>query len=154
MRELGLSLNANKIVPSLLQRTTFLGVAWNSTTMQTRLSPSRIKLILAAEKQDKTGQSLTVKKFQRVLVLMAAASNVIAFGLLYMRPLQWWLKTKRFSPRDNPFCMIKVPVSAFIPWWCEKKIGFYPKGWGVGGTLLLRIVYDWWFPYVISGVCS
>ncbi len=39
---------------------------------------------------------------------MAAASNVIPFSLLYMRPLQWWLRTKGFSPRGNPFCMIKV----------------------------------------------
>ncbi len=42
------------------------------------------------------------------LGLMAAASNVIPFGLLYMRPLQWWLKSKVFSPRGNPFRMIKV----------------------------------------------
>ena len=39
---------------------------------------------------------------------MAAASNVIPLGLLYMRPLQWWLKTKGFSPRGNPLRMIKV----------------------------------------------
>ncbi len=43
------------------------------------------------------------KQFQRLLGLMAAASNVTAFGLLYMRPLQWWLRTKGFSPRGNPF---------------------------------------------------
>ncbi len=53
-------------------------------------------------------QSLTVKQFQRLLGLMAAASNVIPIGLLYMRPLQWWLKTKGFSPRGNPLRMIKV----------------------------------------------
>ncbi|KAL0192167.1 hypothetical protein M9458_010463, partial [Cirrhinus mrigala] len=39
---------------------------------------------------------------------MAAVSNVISFGLLYTRPLQWWLKTKRFSLRGNLLCMIKV----------------------------------------------
>ncbi len=53
-------------------------------------------------------QSLTVKQFQRLLGLMVAASNVIPIGLLYMRPLQWWLKTKGFSPRGNPLRMIKV----------------------------------------------
>ncbi len=52
--------------------------------------------------------SLTIKQFQRLLGLMAAASNVIPIGLLYMRPLQWWLKTKGFSPRGNPLRMIKV----------------------------------------------
>ncbi|KAL0177470.1 hypothetical protein M9458_026364 [Cirrhinus mrigala] len=55
-----------------------------------------------------SGRSLTVKQFQQLLGLMAAASNVIPFGLLYMRPLQWWLKSKGFSPRGNPLRMIKV----------------------------------------------
>ncbi len=38
------------------------------------------------------------QQFQKLLGLMSAASNVIPFGLLYMRPLQWWRKTKGFSP--------------------------------------------------------
>ncbi len=36
----------------------------------------------------KEGRALTVKQFQRLLVLMAAASNRIPIGLLYKRPLQ------------------------------------------------------------------
>ncbi|KAL0194633.1 hypothetical protein M9458_008205, partial [Cirrhinus mrigala] len=71
-------------------------------------SPAQIESILAAVKRVKEGRSLTVKQFQQLLGLMAAASNVISFGLLYMRPLQWWLKTKGFSPRGNPLRMIKV----------------------------------------------
>ncbi len=43
---------------------------------------------------------------------MSAASNVIHFSLLYMRPLQWWLKTKGFFPRGNPLRMIKVVTLA------------------------------------------
>jgi len=103
IKSLGLRLNAKKSVLSPLQRTTFLGVVWDSTTMQAQLSPARIASILAAVEQVKLGQSLTVKQFQRLLGLMAAASNVIPFGLLHMRPLQWWLRTKGFSPRGNPF---------------------------------------------------
>ncbi|KAL0165937.1 hypothetical protein M9458_037781, partial [Cirrhinus mrigala] len=90
------------------EKTTYLGVVWDSTTMQARLSPARIESILTAVARAKEGRSLTVKQFQQLLGLMAAASNVIPFGLLYMRPLQWWLRTKGFSPRGNPFCMIKV----------------------------------------------
>ncbi|KAL0188110.1 hypothetical protein M9458_015209, partial [Cirrhinus mrigala] len=86
MKELGLRLNAKKSVLSPLQ-----------TTMQARLSPARIELILTA--------SLTVKQFQQLLGLMAAASNVIPFGLLYMRPLQWWLRTNGLSAGGNPFRM-------------------------------------------------
>ncbi|KAL0159531.1 hypothetical protein M9458_043256, partial [Cirrhinus mrigala] len=108
MKALGLRLNGKKSVLSPSQRTTYLGVVWDSTTMQARLSPARIESILAAVKRVKEGRSLTVKQFLQLLGLMAAASNVIPFGLLYMRPLQWWLKTKGFSPRGNPLRMIKV----------------------------------------------
>ncbi|KAL0174316.1 hypothetical protein M9458_030284, partial [Cirrhinus mrigala] len=105
--QLGLRLNAKKSVLSPLQRTTYLGVVWDSTTMQARLSPAWIDSILATVVRVQEGRSLTVKQFQQLLGLMAAASNVIPFGVLYMRPLQWWLRTKGFSPRGNPFCMIK-----------------------------------------------
>ncbi|KAI2661474.1 Transposon Ty3-G Gag-Pol polyprotein [Labeo rohita] len=105
MKALGLRLNAKKSVLSPSQRTTYLGVVWDSHDAGTS---ARIESILAAVRRVKEGRSLTVKQFQQLLGLMAAASNVIPFGLLYMRPLQWWLKTKGFSPRGNPLRMIKV----------------------------------------------
>ncbi len=54
---------------------------------------------------------------------MAAASNVIPFGLLYMRPLQWWLKTKGFSPRGNPLRMIRVSRR------CVRALDMWRKPW-------------------------
>ena len=96
IKRLGLRLNSKKSVLFPAQRTTFLGVIWDWTTMQARLSPACSSAILTAVKGVKLGQSLTVKQFQRLLGLMAVASNVITFGLLYMRPLQWWLRTKGF----------------------------------------------------------
>ncbi len=99
IKELGLRLNAKKNVLSPVQRTTYLGVVWDSTPMQACMSPARLESILTSVKRVREGWSLTVKQFQRLLGLMAAASNVIPLGLLYMRPLQWWLKTKGFSPR-------------------------------------------------------
>ncbi|CAM4509992.1 unnamed protein product [Leuciscus chuanchicus] len=102
IKRLGLWLNAKKSVLLPAQRTTFLGVLWDSTIMQACLSPARISAILTAVKGIKLGQSLTVKQFQRLLGLMAAASNVITFGLLYMRLLQW-LRIKGFSPRGIHF---------------------------------------------------
>ncbi len=101
MKELGLRLNVKKSVLSPSQRTTYLGVVWDSTTMQAWLSPARIESILTTVRRVREGLSLTVKQFQILLGLMAVASNVIPFGLLYMRPLQWWLKSKGFSPRGN-----------------------------------------------------
>ncbi len=82
----------------LLQRTTYLGVVWDSTTMQAQLSPARIESILTSVARVREGRSLTVKQFQKLLGLMSAVSNVIPFGLLHMRPLQWWLKTKGVFP--------------------------------------------------------
>ncbi len=66
MKELGLRLNAKKSVLSPLQRTTYLGVVWDSTTMQARLSPARIESILTAVARVREGLSLTVKQFQKL----------------------------------------------------------------------------------------
>ncbi len=55
IKKLGLRLNAKKIVISLLQRTTFLGVIWDSTSMQARLSSARIESILSAVKSIRLG---------------------------------------------------------------------------------------------------
>ncbi len=123
MKQVGLRLNAKKSVLSSVQRTTYLGVVWNSTTMQARMSPARIESIFTSVKRVREDQSLTVKQFQRLLGLMAAASNVIPFGLLYMRPLQWWLKTKGFSPRGNPLRMIKVSRR------CVRALDMWRKPW-------------------------
>ncbi len=86
MEELGLRLNAKKSVLFPLQRTTYLGVVWDSTTMQAHMSPARIESILTAVVRVREHRSLTVKQFQKLVGLKAAVSNVIPFDLLYMRP--------------------------------------------------------------------
>ncbi len=135
MKVLVLRLNAEKIVLSPLQRTTYLGVVWDSTRMQARMSPARFDSILTEVRRVKEGQSLTVKQFQRLLGLMVAASNVIPIGLLYMRPLQWWRKTKGFSPRGNSLRMIKVTRR------CLRAIDMWRKPWFLfmGADILSRL---------------
>ncbi len=64
-------------------------------------------LLVSSRSSRQSRESLTVTLFQKPLGLMAAASNV-TFGLLHMRPLQWWLRITGCSPRGNPFCTIKV----------------------------------------------
>ncbi len=124
MKELELRLNAKKSVLSPLQRTTYLGMLWDSTTnMQACFSPARIESILTTVTRVREGLSFTVIQFQKLLGLMAAVSNVIPFGLLYMRPLQWWLKTKGFSPRGNPLCLIKVTRR------CLRALNMWRKPW-------------------------
>ncbi|CAM4576079.1 unnamed protein product [Leuciscus chuanchicus] len=140
MKELGLRLNAKKSVLSPLQRTTFLGVVWDSVSMQALLSPPRVDSILAAVKSVKLGQLLTVKQFQRLSGLMAAASNGIPFGLLHMRPLPWWLRTRGFSPRGNPFRTIKVTrrcLHALVMW---KKPWFLSQGPVLGAPCCRKLL--------------
>ncbi len=48
MKVLGLRLNAKKTVLSPAMRTTYLGMVWDSTTMQVRMSPAWIESILTA----------------------------------------------------------------------------------------------------------
>ena len=123
MKELGLRLDAKKSVHSPVQRTTYLGVVWDWTTMQARMSPARIESILTAVARVREGRSLTVKQSRRLLGLMAAASNVNTIGLLYMRSLQRWLKTKGFSPRGNPLRMLKVTRR------CLRALDMWRKPW-------------------------
>ncbi|KAL0195159.1 hypothetical protein M9458_008731, partial [Cirrhinus mrigala] len=178
MKTLGLRLNAKKSVLSPSQRTTYLGVVWDSTTMQARLSPAQIESILAVVKRVKEGRSLTVKQFQQLLGLMAAASNVIPFRLLYMRPLQWWLKSKGFSPHcellplwvlcsrkalfeegaftsvpqgaGNPLRMIKVTRRGLRALDVEEAV--VPKsGPGIGSSLPPRHASDRCIPHRLGG---
>ncbi len=119
----GVETKRQESVLSPVQRTTYLGVVVEFDMMQARMSPARIESIFTSVKRVREGQSLTVKQFQRLLGLMAAASNVIPVGLLYMRPLQWWLKTKGFSPRGNPLHIIRVSRR------CVRALDMWRKPW-------------------------
>ncbi len=108
LESLGLRLNAKKSVLSPAQRTTYLGVIWDSIEMRAQLSPARVESILNTLRNIKLGQKVTVHHFQRVLGLMAAASTVIPLGLLHMRSFQLWLRARGFHPRANPQRQIRV----------------------------------------------
>ncbi len=125
IKESGLRLNTIKSVLSLLHllREPLIQMVWDSTMMQVRLSPARIELILTAVVRVREGRSLTVKQFQKLLGLMAAASNMIPFGLLYMRPLQRWLKTNWFSQRGKTLRMTTVM------WRCLRTLDMWRKPW-------------------------
>ncbi|KAI2663416.1 ORF V: Enzymatic polyprotein [Labeo rohita] len=96
---------AKKSVLSPVQRTTYLGMVWDSTVMQEYLSSTRTESILTAIKRVKLFQSFTLKQFQRLLGLMSATSNVIPFGLLYLRPLQWCRCLRALDIRRKPWSL-------------------------------------------------
>ncbi len=91
---LGLTVNMQKsmLVPS--QNISFLGVELNSINMQARLSEERSQKLISSLAVFKLGRSPPLKCFQRTLGQMAAASTVCNLGLLHMRPLQLWLKSR------------------------------------------------------------
>ena len=127
IRCLGLRLNTKKSVSTPSQRTMFLGVVWDSTTMRAQMSPARVGSIQAMVSRVKLGHNLTVKQFQVLLGHMAAASSVIPSGLLHMRPLQWWLRAKGFSLRGNPFRMIRVMRRCLVPSSYGGNLGSCPR---------------------------
>jgi len=62
---------------------------------------------------------------------------VIPFGLLYVRPLQWWLRTRGFSLRENPLHTVKITrhfPCALCIW---RKLWFLSHRQHVGGLLFL-----------------
>lgn len=88
-----LGLNKSELSPS--QRTTFLGLVWDSTTMQAHLSPACVDSILN-----------TVTK-QILLDLMVPAANGIPLGLLHIKLIQFWLKSRGFSSSASSFQVYK-----------------------------------------------
>ncbi|KAI2662207.1 Transposon Ty3-I Gag-Pol polyprotein [Labeo rohita] len=119
MKELGLRVNAKKSALSPLQRTTYLGVVWDSTTMQAHLSSARIESILTAVTRVKEGRSLTVKQFQRLLGLMAAASNGPVLGA--------------------PCCRIMLATDASLTSWAAVMSGHPARGLWSGCHLTWHI---------------
>ncbi len=57
---------------------------------------------------------LPLKAFQRMLGLMASVSSVLQLGLLYMRPLQYWLKP-RVPPHAWRHGRLRIMVSPGLP---------------------------------------
>ncbi|KAK3569625.1 hypothetical protein QTP86_002587 [Hemibagrus guttatus] len=84
MRSLGLRINPEKCVLSPSQRTTLLGVIWNSTTMWACPSPARVASILLALNAVQLDQSLSVTE------------------------AQFWLRGPGFHPHRHPVDAIRV----------------------------------------------
>lgn len=87
----GLILKKRGIPPK--QRTTFLGVVWDSTMMQAHLSPARGYSIPTTVRDIMLGQKLSVLEVQRFLGIMAAVASVITLATA-----EFWLKSiQKFS---------------------------------------------------------
>ncbi len=76
--------------------------------------------ILSYLRHFREGSSVHLKKFQRLLGLMASASAVCHLGLLHMRPLQLWLKTRvpwtAWTPGRLSIAVTCGCIEALAPW--------------------------------------
>ncbi|KAL0148359.1 hypothetical protein M9458_056339, partial [Cirrhinus mrigala] len=100
-----------------------------STQMSTIVVPDRALAIQLIVASFKIGASHPLKTFKKMLGLVASASPVLKLGLLHMRPLQYWLKTRiPFHVWHHGRLRIRVDqacVEALIPWnsqWMERGV--------------------------------
>lgn len=85
LRSLWLRLTVTKSDLSPSQMMTFLGMVWDSTSMQEWQSPAWVESILSTVKDFRLGQEISVCQYQKLFGLMAATANVISLGFLYTR---------------------------------------------------------------------
>ncbi len=117
LESLGLCVNMQKSILTPSQSITYLGVCLDSVERRAHLSRECAAAILSALRHFRQGSTVQLKKCQRLLGLMAAASAVCHLGLLHMRPLQLWLKTR--VPWTSGCLNITVSrgcIEALKPW--------------------------------------
>ncbi|CAM4570104.1 unnamed protein product [Leuciscus chuanchicus] len=141
LEDLGLSVNWAKSSLSPSQKISFLGTELDSLSMIARLSQQRAVDIRRTANSFRCGASVPLKRFQKMLGLMASASSVLQLGLLRMRPLQFWLKARvpreAWAPgllrlRVNQKC-----VTALKPW---KANDWYQSGVSLGTSSRVKVV--------------
>ncbi|CAM4558259.1 unnamed protein product [Leuciscus chuanchicus] len=141
LENLGITVNWAKSSLNPSQTISFLGIVLDSQSMTARLSPQRVLHIQRAARSFRRDVFTPLRKFQRMLGLMASASSVLQLGLLRMRPLQFWLKARvprgawvsgRLRLKVNQSC-----VTALIPWLAD---GWYQSGVSLGTSSRVRMV--------------
>ncbi len=120
LESLGLCVNRRKSILAPSQSILYLGVCIDSLEMRARLSRERVAAILSYLRHFREGSSVHLKEFQRLLGLMASASAVCHLGLLHMRPLQLWLKTRvpwtAWTSGRLSIAVTRGCIEALAPW--------------------------------------
>lgn len=115
---LGLRVNVQKSV--FIPSQTITGHVFRLVAMRSHFSQDRRETILSTLRHFRLGRSDSLREFQRLLRLMAAASSVCHLGLLHMRPLQFWLKTRvplrTWSSGHTRIPVTNSCISALRPW--------------------------------------
>ncbi len=133
LESLGLCVNRRKSILAPSQSIMYLGVCMDSLEMRARLSRERVAAILSYLRHFREGSSVHLKEFQRLLGLMASASAVCHLGLLHMRPLQLWLKTRvpwtAWTSGRLSIAVTRGCIEALAPW---RNPNFFSRGVPLG----------------------
>ncbi|KAL0161810.1 hypothetical protein M9458_041206, partial [Cirrhinus mrigala] len=138
---LGLRVNLSKSVLHPSRQISFLGAIFDSTQLRAMVVPERALAIRQLVGSFRAGALYPLKKFQRMLGLMASTSPVLELGLLRMRPLQRWLKPRvpphawrhgRLRVRVDQTC-----VEALVPW---KGPQWFERGVPLGSVCRRKVV--------------
>ncbi len=133
LESLGLCVNRRKSILAPSQSILYLGVCMDSLEMRARLSRERVAAILSYLRHFREGSSVHLKEFQRLLGLMASASAVCHLGLLHMRPLQLWLKTRvpwtAWTSGCLSIAVTRGCIEALAPW---RNPNFFSRGVPLG----------------------
>ncbi|KAL1259066.1 hypothetical protein QQF64_009643 [Cirrhinus molitorella] len=101
--------------------------------MSARLSPERAQSVLSCVQKLSRSPTVPLKQFQRLLGHMASAAAVTPLGLMHMRPLQHWLRSRvpRWPWRQGSYRVHVTPVclKTLGPW---KDISFLRAGVPLG----------------------
>ncbi len=133
LESLGLCVNRRKSILAPSQSILYLGVCIDSLEMRARLSRERVAAILSYLRHFREGSFVHLKEFQRLLGLMASASAVCHLGLLHMRPLQLWLKTRvpwtAWTSGRLSIAVTRGCIEALAPW---RNPNFFSRGVPLG----------------------
>ncbi len=133
LESLGLCVNRRKSILAPSQSILYLGVCIDSLEMRARLSRERVAAISSYLRHFREGSSVHLKEFQRLLGLMASASAVCHLGLLHMRPLQLWLKTRvpwtAWTSGRLSIAVTRGCIEALAPW---RNPNFFSRGVPLG----------------------
>ena len=116
---LGFVINSQKTVLEPTQSLVFLGFTVNSTDMELRLPPEKMKKIRAEARKLRGAENVTARSLSRLIGKMQATNEVIPPAPLFYRHLQMDLKVAlRAASQDYETNLTLSPASkSELEWW-------------------------------------
>ncbi|KAL2096973.1 hypothetical protein ACEWY4_006180 [Coilia grayii] len=130
--ELGFKVNWEKSCLTPAQSVNFIGMHLESRTMWATLTKARWLAIQHALAKVRPGRRISYIRLLRLAGLLTAATTVIQFGLLYLRPFQRWLIELRLSAVHNRHTLVQMTRSCSLHLQRWKQEDFLRSGVQMG----------------------